>query len=88
MKPFLYCQAFDEGFITPYTLLPDVPTHYKGYTPQNYVQSFAGAVPANKCLAQSLNIPAVRLLEKVELNNFYHKLKSLYNSYPSGYQHF
>ncbi|MBO73578.1 MAG: penicillin-binding protein 1C [Flavobacteriales bacterium] len=77
LKPFLYCQAFDEGFITPYTLLPDVPTHYKGYTPQNYVQSFAGAVPANKCLAQSLNIPAVRLLEKVELNNFYHKLKSL-----------
>ncbi len=77
LKPFLYCQAFDEGFITPYTLLPDIPTHYKGYTPQNYVQSFAGAVPANKCLAKSLNIPAVRLLEKVELNNFYHKLKSL-----------
>lgn len=77
LKPFLYCQAFDEGFITPYSLLPDVPTHYKGYTPQNYAQSYAGAVPANQCLAQSLNIPAVRLLEQVELNNFYHKLKSL-----------
>lgn len=77
LKPFLYCQAFDEGFITPYSLLPDIPTHYKGYTPQNYIQSFAGAVPANKCLAKSLNIPAVRLLEKVELNNFYQKLKSL-----------
>lgn len=77
LKPFLYCQAFDEGFITPYSLLPDVPTHYKGYTPQNYAQTYAGAVPANKCLAQSLNIPAVRLLERVELNNFYHKLKSL-----------
>lgn len=77
LKPFLYCQAFDEGFITPFTLLPDVPTHYKGYTPQNYAQSYAGAVPAKECLAQSLNIPAVRLLEKVELNNFYHKLKSL-----------
>ena len=77
LKPFLYCQAFDEGIITPYSLLPDVPTHYKGYTPQNYAQTFAGAVAANKCLAQSLNIPAVRLLEKVELNSFYHKLKSL-----------
>ncbi len=77
LKPFLYCQAFDEGFITPFTLLPDVPTHYKGYTPQNYAQSYAGAVPAKECLAQSLNIPAVRLLEKIELNNFYHKLKSL-----------
>ncbi len=77
LKPFLFCQAFDEGFITPYTLLPDIPTHYKGYTPQNYVQSFAGAVPAKECLAKSLNIPAVRLLEKIELNNFYHKLKAL-----------
>ena len=77
LKSFLYCQAFDEGFITPFTLLPDVPTHYKGYTPQNYAQSYAGAVSAKECLAQSLNIPAVRLLEKVELNNFYHKLKSL-----------
>lgn len=77
LKPFLYCQAFDEGVITPFTLLPDVPTHYKGYTPQNYAQTYAGAVPANKCLAQSLNIPAVRLLEKVELNNFHYKLKDL-----------
>ncbi|MAW65156.1 MAG: penicillin-binding protein 1C [Flavobacteriales bacterium] len=77
LKPFLYCQAFDEGFITPHSLLPDIPTYYKGYTPQNYVQNFAGAVPANKCLAKSLNIPAVRLLEKVELNNFYQKLKNL-----------
>lgn len=77
LKPFLYCQAFDEGFITPHSLLPDIPTHYKGYTPQNYIESFSGAVPANRCLAQSLNIPAVRLLEKVELNNFYHKLKNL-----------
>ena len=77
LKPFLYCQAFDEGHITPYSLLPDVPTHYKGYTPQNYNQSFEGAVAAKECLAKSLNIPAVRLLEKVELNNFYHKLKAL-----------
>ena len=77
LKPFLYCQAFDEGYITPHSLLPDVPTYYKGYTPQNYAQTYAGAVPANKSLAQSLNIPAVRLLEKVELNNFYHKLQSL-----------
>ena len=51
LKPFLYCQAFDEGYITPHSLLPDVPTYYKGYTPQNYAQTYAGAVPANKSLA-------------------------------------
>jgi|TARA_B110000259_G_scaffold177259_1_gene214223 penicillin-binding protein 1C len=77
LKPFLYCQGFDEGYITPYSLIPDVPTHYKGYTPQNYAQSYDGAVTAKQSLAQSLNIPAVRLLEKVELNNFYQKLKSI-----------
>lgn len=77
LKPFLYAQAFDEGIISPISLLPDVPTHYKGYAPQNYLQTYEGAVPANTCLAKSLNIPAVRLLEKVELNKFYYKLKEL-----------
>ena len=77
LKPFLYAQAFDEGIISPTSLLPDVPTHYKGYAPQNYLQTYDGAVPANICLSKSLNIPAVRLLEKVELNNFYYKLKEL-----------
>lgn len=77
LKPFLYAQAFDEGLISPTSLLPDVPTHYKGYAPQNYLQSYDGAVPANTCLAKSLNIPAVRLLETVELNKFYYKLKEL-----------
>jgi penicillin-binding protein 1C len=77
LKPFLYAQAFDEGIISPTSLLPDVPTHYKGYAPQNYLQTYDGAVPANICLAKSLNIPAVRLLEKVELNKFYYKLKEL-----------
>lgn len=77
LKPFLYAQAFDEGIIAPQSLLPDVPTHYKGYSPQNYMQTFDGAVPANLCLAKSLNIPAVRLLEKVGLNNYYHKLEEL-----------
>ncbi len=77
LKPFLYAQAFDEGIISPTSLLPDVPTHYKGYAPQNYLQTYDGAVPANICLSKSLNIPAVRLLEKVELNKFYYKLKEL-----------
>lgn len=77
LKPFLYAQAFDEGIIAPQSLLPDVPTHYKGYSPQNYMQTFDGAVPAKTCLAKSLNVPAVRLLEKVGLNSFYHKLKDL-----------
>jgi penicillin-binding protein 1C len=77
LKPFLYCEAFDKSILTPYTLLPDIPTHYKGYTPQNYAQSFSGAVPAKTALAQSLNIPAVRLLEKVGLYQFYERLKSL-----------
>lgn len=77
LKPFLYCEAFDKSILTPYTLLPDIPTHYKGYTPQNYAQSFSGAVPAKIALAQSLNIPAVRLLEQVGLYQFYERLKSL-----------
>ncbi len=77
LKPFLYAQAFDNGVISPTSLLADIPTHYKGYAPQNYLQTYEGAVPANICLSKSLNIPAVRLLEMVELNKFYYKLKEL-----------
>lgn len=77
LKPFLYAQAFNNGVISPYSLLPDIPTHYKGYAPENYMQTFDGAVPAHTCLSKSLNVPAVRLLEKVELHNFYHKLQDL-----------
>ncbi len=62
LKPFLYLAALQEGLILPHMLLPDIPTYYNDYRPENYSHTFDGAVPASQALSRSLNVPAVRLL--------------------------
>jgi len=65
LKPLLYGLAFDGGQITPKTKLADVPTNFGGYAPSNYDQRFNGPVTAEFALANSLNIPAVALLNDI-----------------------
>ena len=76
LKPFLYGAALDEGLILPQSLLPDIPTYYQGFTPKNFALEYDGAVPADKALARSLNIPFVRLLQDYGYPKFNHLLKS------------
>lgn len=75
LKPLVYAAAFDEGKVTPKTVLTDVPTDFRGYQPENYDQKFNGNVTVEKALAYSLNIPAVKVLEEVGLPLFVKKLK-------------
>ncbi|TXB64551.1 penicillin-binding protein 1C [Vicingus serpentipes] len=77
LKPFLYASLFDEGELLPTTLVPDIPTRISGYAPQNFDKSYDGAVPASNALTRSLNIPAVKLLQKYGLQKFYNKLQKL-----------
>lgn len=65
LKPFIYGIAMDEGILTPERLLLDIPVNYSGYRPENFDLSFRGMVTAKEALAQSLNIPAVSLLNEV-----------------------
>jgi penicillin-binding protein 1C len=65
LKPFAYALAFAAGR-SPLELLPDVPTRFPegpghSYAPHNYHGDFTGPVSAREALAQSLNVPAVRL---------------------------
>lgn len=76
LKPFLYALAFDQGHLTPASLLLDVPTDFGGYRPENYGQNFQGAVSARTALAASLNVPAVRLLARCGLEPFYELLRA------------
>lgn len=68
-KPIYYSQAFEEGLITPATILKDRPTSYpvkpKPYSPKNYDGRFRGLVTARRALANSLNVPSVQVLNKV-----------------------
>ncbi len=74
LKPYLYAMAIDAGIVTPKTVVNDVPTHFDDYAPENYDQQFHGPVTVEEALAQSLNIPAVSILDKVGVQNFTQKL--------------
>lgn len=77
LKPLLYASMLNDGFILPQTLIPDIPTQIGGYNPQNYDLGYDGAIPADRALSRSLNIPAVKMLQSYKYPRFYDKLKKL-----------
>ena len=86
LKPFLYELALEQGIIAPNSILADVPTSYaipgaRLYSPSDYSDRFQGPVRLRLALANSLNVPAVRLLEKVTVPIFLTRLHQL------GFQH-
>ncbi|MDF3022014.1 MAG: penicillin-binding protein [Steroidobacteraceae bacterium] len=70
LKPMLYAAMLQDGMLTPRMLLPDVPTHYEGFSPENFDRQYRGAVRADEALAASLNIPAVRMLKSYGVARF------------------
>lgn len=65
-KPLVYAAAFEKGY-TPETVLFDVPTEFavtgaESYQPQNYDNIFRGPLTLRDALAQSINVPAVKVL--------------------------
>lgn len=77
LKPVLYALMLQEGMILPHTLIPDIPSRFGNYAPSNFNKDFKGAVPAHRALAQSLNIPFVRMLKDYSYVRFYDDLKQL-----------
>ena len=65
LKPFIYGIGFEDGFIHPQTLIDDRPQRYGGYAPRNFNFSFAGTVSVRQALQQSLNMPAIAILDRV-----------------------
>ncbi|PIT87135.1 MAG: hypothetical protein COU31_04635 [Candidatus Magasanikbacteria bacterium CG10_big_fil_rev_8_21_14_0_10_40_10] len=78
VKPFIYLQAFARG-LRPYTLVDDREYKYiidSGFAlyPKNYDYLYRGIVSLHYALSNSLNVPTVKTLEYVGLNNFYNFL--------------
>ena len=66
LKPFVYAAAFKKGYDDK-TIVEDLPTNFgiwggKEYIPKNYDGFFRGPVTLRQGLAQSLNIPSVKVL--------------------------
>jgi membrane peptidoglycan carboxypeptidase len=80
-KPFVYYTAFANGKYTPGSTIKDTPVKYRDgsgyYRPKNYGGGFAGTISLRKALAQSRNVPAVKLGQQVGLNNVIDVAKKL-----------
>jgi penicillin-binding protein 1C len=70
LKPFLYAGMQYSGDILPNTLIADIPTRFPGFSPKNFDLKYRGAVSASLALSQSLNIPAVKMLQKYNPEKF------------------
>ena len=77
LKPFLMALAIDDGLVTPHDLLEDAPCTFKGYRPANFDSKFRGLVTARDALVLSLNIPFVRLLQRMGTKRFGDSLREL-----------
>lgn len=89
-KPIVYAASFLKGY-TPETVLLDVPTEFNTgcpaeiaenspdecYSPVNYDGKYRGPVSLREALAQSLNVPAVKLLYLTGLDNSIELAKSM-----------
>src|SRR5437667_5018487 len=64
-KPFIYTAAIEWG-MTPDTIMSGAPININGWQPHNYDGSLGnGDLPMKTALADSMNIPAVHLLQTV-----------------------
>jgi penicillin-binding protein 1C len=65
LKPFIYGLAFEDGIAHPETLIEDRPVRSGAYAPETFDLTYQGTVTARRALQQSLNVPAVALLDRV-----------------------
>ena len=68
--------CFDEGLLTPKTVITDVPVNYEGYAPENYDKKFNGYVTVEYALEHSLNIPAIKSLKLLGHEKLIQKLSN------------
>ncbi|MFA4844778.1 MAG: PBP1A family penicillin-binding protein [Candidatus Margulisiibacteriota bacterium] len=77
-KPFIYTAAIEQG-IMPGEVIMDVPTTFRvwpnrwnpfgTWAPKNFDGKFNGAVTMRYALERSLNIPSIKLLERVGIQS-------------------
>jgi penicillin-binding protein 1C len=75
IKPIMYATAFEEKVLNPGSILLDVPTCFEvagqqPYCPKNYDGTFKGPVTVRDSIGNSLNIPAVKGLAALGVQNF------------------
>ncbi len=67
-KPFIYSAALEYG-LRPDDTVEDSPLKIREWQPHNYDEKYLGSMAIRKALAQSRNIPAVRILQEIGIQN-------------------
>ncbi|MGD0963760.1 MAG: PBP1A family penicillin-binding protein [Candidatus Acidiferrales bacterium] len=71
-KVYVYAEALDQG-ASPFDTIVDAPVSFHSggliYSPHNYDEKFEGRITLRRALADSRNVPAVRLLDQVGIEN-------------------
>lgn len=76
-KPIYVTEALDEKLVTASSILRDEATDFGGYEPENYDFRFRGDITLRNGLAQSLNIPAVKVMQKLGVDEAVKKAREM-----------
>ena len=81
IKPIMYSLALEKGY-TASSVLEDSPVVFTGngappYSPVNYDGMYHGRVPLRYALANSYNVPAVKVLNSLGVGNFVHHAQNM-----------
>lgn len=80
LKPLIYAKALNRNLIAYDEVFDDTEYFQSGYRPTNFTKGFSGKVGLKEALLKSLNIPAIRALEKIRPD----LLQSELNTYLDG----
>ena len=75
LKPLIFGLAFELGLAHPESLIEDRPTGFGNWVPVNFDGFTRGTVTVRQALMQSLNIPAVVVLDAVGTPRLVQRLK-------------
>jgi penicillin-binding protein 1C len=80
LKPFTYALALNKG-ASLNKVLPDIPSYYKTgigqFLPRNYDHEYSGPRLMREALSNSLNLPAVALVDELGVSELYNFLKNI-----------
>ena len=74
LKPFIYTYGFEKHIIHPNTIILDEEVRFAEYMPHNFSSTYTGEVTLEDALQKSLNIPAVKVLYRVGVDDFVQKI--------------
>ncbi len=83
LKPFTYLLAFKDLWYSTDTKILDLPVQFdtvdwNTYSPQNYSLDYKWEVTLAEALSQSINVPAVKLLNEIGIARLYNFLKQVW----------